>query len=417
MFWAIDLDDFTGNFCNKGKFPLIKAVEAALRDHPPSPTLSPQLTKQPEITKKPQQTKQPELTDSPQPKRSDHVRICYFTNWAQYRRPGGKFTSANLDPFLCTHIAYAFAKISNGLLATVEWNDLATFKNIMSLKQINPKLKVLLAVGGWNHEGGATSPFSQMVQTQDKINAFVKQSLEFLRQHNFDGLDLDWEYPANRGNSPAGDKQRFTLLCKSLKDAFNAEILNGKTTLLLTAAVAAGHNTIRKAYEVNKLGEYLDILNLMSYDLHGSWEGKTGHHTSMDASDQLSVIKGLNVWIDGGFPAAKIALGLATYGRSFALVNANNNQLGATAKAGAKQPYTGEAGFASYYEVCALIKNGMTVKRDNVVKAPYGYRGNYWIGYDDEESLTYKVNQLIIGKGISSLILYLIFLLSENNLI
>ena len=329
---------------------------------------------------------------------SKYVRVCYFTNWAQYRKPGAKFTADNIDPFLCTHIAYAFAKITNGKLAMVEWNDAATYKKIVQMKTVNPILKLLLAVGGWNHEGGAVSPFSKMVQTQNGINAFAADSIAFLRKYKFDGLDLDWEYPANRGNSPPVDKQKFTQLCKSLLDAFKAEALvSGKDRLLLTAAVAAGYQTIGTAYETDKLGKYLDILNLMTYDLHGSWDKKTGHHTSMKSSDKLSVVNGLNTWINGDFPASKIALGLATYGRSFTLTNINNNKLDATATAGAKQQYTGESGFASYYEVCILLKKGMKVTNDIAVKAPYGQLGNYWIGYDDEESLKTKVKELIIG--------------------
>ena len=39
--------------------------------------------------------------------------------------------------------------------------------------------------------------------------------------------------------------------------------------VLLTAAVAGARNTIDKAYEVDKLSEYLDWFNLMTYDLHG----------------------------------------------------------------------------------------------------------------------------------------------------
>jgi chitinase len=35
--------------------------------------------------------------------------VCYFTNWAVYRPGHGKYTAANIDPSLCTHINYGFA--------------------------------------------------------------------------------------------------------------------------------------------------------------------------------------------------------------------------------------------------------------------------------------------------------------------
>ena len=87
--------------------------------------------------------------------------VCYFTNWAQYRPGLGKYVPENIDPFLCDVLIYAFAELEDDKrLKPFEWNDLSEpwmkgmYEKTIDLKRVNSKLKVLLAVGGWNHGPG-----------------------------------------------------------------------------------------------------------------------------------------------------------------------------------------------------------------------------------------------------------------------
>ena len=96
----------------------------------------------------------------------NYVRVCYHTNWSQYRPGAGKFWPENIDPHLCTHLMYSFAKINrnNDKLAMNEWNDDKLYARFNALKTKNLGLRTLLAVGGSNHENH-NSPFSKMVRT------------------------------------------------------------------------------------------------------------------------------------------------------------------------------------------------------------------------------------------------------------
>jgi len=336
-----------------------------------------------------------DVSDSP-----SYKRVCYYTNWAQYRQSGAKFFPEQIDPFLCTHIIYSFAKIGiSGKLDTYEWNDNVMIPRVMALKKKNPSLTVLLAVGGWNHENGK-GKFSRMVSTASGRKKFIDSSVALLRKYEFDGFDLDWEYPANRGNSPASDKGRFTIFTQELLAAFTKDAVNtGKPRLLLTAAVAAGYKTVRTAYDIPGIAKTLDWINLMTYDLHGPWESVTGHHTAMTGTDQLTVPFAVDYWLKGGMPASKITLGMATYGKSFKLQSSDKHGIGALARgAGTAGRYTRQSGLLAYYEICRM---GLTTVSDSPVLAPYGYKGQNWVSYDDSTSLRRKVQSEIKGKGLA----------------
>ncbi|CAJ0583248.1 unnamed protein product, partial [Mesorhabditis spiculigera] len=330
-----------------------------------------------------------------------YLRPCYFTNWAQYRKPRAKYMPEDYIPGLCTHILFAFGWMKEDFTVKAfdpadlpnDWAGQGMYKRVNALKLKDPGLKTLISIGGWSF---GTRLFEEMARTDAGRKTFIDSSILFARKYDFDGIDIDWEYP--KGPEV---KDHFTALINELRAAVEAEATGfGRERLLVTAAVSAGIATIDDAYDIPNIAKPFDFVNLMSYDFWGAWDGVVGMNSPLySRSDLTPPQRYWNVdwaakhWVEKGMPREKLLIGLGTYGRGFTLTDANREKpMNTSGNQPAKiTEFVQEAGVASYYELCEMLIGGAQRHWHGEHQVPYLTNGSQWWSYDDEESFKKKV--------------------------
>ncbi|KAL7648229.1 UNVERIFIED_CONTAM: hypothetical protein RMT77_000132 [Armadillidium vulgare] len=320
---------------------------------------------------------------------SENKVVCYFTNWAWYRPDIGKYMPEDIDPDLCTHINYGFATLSYDELIMKPYDSWADIDNEFYAKVTaysSYGIKVLISLGGWNDSAG--DKYHRLATDPAARANFITNALAFVNQYGFGGIDLDWEYPVCPQNycndAYSGDKDGFSAWVQELAEAFHPE------GLLVTAAVSAGWERVETSYDVPSISTYLDHINVMTYDYHGSWDGQTGHVSPLyahpdDVDPKFNTDYSIHDWIDRGADSQKVILGIPFYGQSFTLADASNNGLNAQTYGGGEAgTYTRQMGFLAYYEICYDVEQGWTVVQDPLeTMGPYAYSGTQWVSYDD----------------------------------
>ncbi len=328
----------------------------------------------------------------PASKNNVHI-VGYYAAWGRY----SGFTPDKLDADKLSHINYAFANIGSDLTIKAGYPDVdeANIRELVKLKKINPNLKIIIAVGGWTWSGR----FSDVAFTQEARDKFADSVVDFIIKYNIDGVDLDWEYPVSGGlitnSRRPEDKHNFTLLMKTLREKLYARgAIDGKHYILSFAGAAGSWYT--RNVELAELSKYVDYANVMTYDIHGTWDANTGFNAPLynynGINGDLSVDSGISAWINAGFSKEKIVMGVPFYGYIYISVPAVNDGLG--------QTYSGGASI-SYGNIAASYLKLSEYKRfyHPTAKVPWLFNGSTFISYEDEQSMADKA-KYIKDKGL-----------------
>lgn len=297
-----------------------------------------------------------------------------------------------------THINVAFGHIVDGRIRVSPTTNL---DHIDVLKRHNPDLRVLLSVGGWGAGG-----FSEAASSAEGRALFAESAMELVDRYKLDGIDLDWEYPcysaAGIASSPA-DRDNFTLLLRETRTRFDELEQSDSRHYLLTIAAGADQYYV-DGTRMNEVQQYLDYVQIMTYDMRGGFQTLTGHHTNLYTPTgdlfRISVDASVRMFLGAGVPLDKIVIGAAFYSRMWRGVPNRNN--------GLFQHSSGAGGYGPSYADLAsayVNKNGYTRHWDEEAKAPYLFNGSDFISYDDEESIRAKC-EYIKERGLAGIMFW-----------
>lgn len=278
------------------------------------------------------------------------------------------------------------------------------FSEYAVYSEMYPDVNIMVSVGGWTDCGY----FSEMAYTEEGRTSFINSCVELMNEYPFiDGIDLDWEYPggSNDGErlpegegdegcpiwgTPEEDTVNFAELCKGLREAMDENF--GEGTKLLTACCSASTGWTLPNQNWVIAEPYLDYINMMTYDMAGTWDGVTGYCTSLDA------VKGAYDYLTRrNIPAEKLNMGSILYATCFYIKGDLNLKNLVGAEIDPNMSFVAEASIEQLKQFEKEAVSGYTVEYDENGRAIKGEDfDNGGLGwhfyYDEKAGASYMVN-------------------------
>ena len=358
-------------------------------------------------------------------------RVAYFVQWGIYARQYFVKNVADSGQAAgLTTINYAFGGVTQaGTCSSLDtWADFqrpfaaaesvdgvadapgqalnGNFNQLRKLKSRFPDLRVVMSLGGFT----GSKFFSDVALTQASRQQFVASCLDMFIRGNlpsgagaaagvFDGIDIDWEWPATAAaagtHARPEDRRNFTLLLAEFRRQLDRLGRQTHHHYVLTAFLPADPAKIAAGFEVPAIFHSLDWATVQGYDLHGTWESTTNFQSALfsPAGDpatptKFSVDLAIQSYLARRAPARKLVLGVPFYSRGWTGVPDVNHGL-FQASTGAA-PGTFEAGVDDFKVVAA--KPGFQLFRDRRDGVAWLFDGTTFWTFDDPVALGEKMD-------------------------
>ena len=328
---------------------------------------------------------------------SQFISIGYFEAWNK-NRDCLHMSVDEIDTERFTHIHFAFGKVTPDFAVDMGGELEKPFQEFVKLKGV----KRIVSFGGW---ADSTAPgkfqiFRDAVAGGRNRTRFAENLVNFVKEYDLDGIDIDWEYPAapDIPDIPSGDPidgDNYLGLLTLLRVLLPA----GKS---LSIAAPASYWYL-KGIPIKDISETIDYIVYMTYDLHGQWDTDSPHSQSGCANgdclrshvNYTETIDSLSMITRAGVPASKVIVGVVSYGRSFLMAQAGCtgpmcNYLGSKKSSPAqKGPCTGEGGYIANAEIEMVIKTNANVETwydDETMTNYLVYDDVQWVAYMDADT-------------------------------
>ncbi|QCX76905.1 Chitodextrinase precursor [Streptomyces sp. YIM 121038] len=318
--------------------------------------------------------------------------VGYFTGWRTGAKGDPKYLVGNIPWTKVTHINYAFAHVKDDKISVgdtsdpknpatgmtwpgnprAEMDDSLPYKGHFNLltkyKKRHPAVKTLISVGGWaeTREFYSMATHADGSVNQGGIDTFADSVVDFLQRYGFDGVDIDYEYPTalpktgNPKDWDVADPRRkgltkgYNALMKTLREKLDrAGADRGRYFQLTSAGSSSGY--LVRGLDSGQALQYQDFVNVMSYDLHGSWNKYVGPQAPLYDDGKDNELAAAGIYDDqkadtkdfqkhgyfntdwayhyyrGALPAGRVNLGLPYYTRGWRDVQGGQDGLWGTA--------------------------------------------------------------------------------------